>query len=72
VNYRYVFLDIVGQRGVAQDLRFWLVQFVDLAVLSSAYLRGGGLKSLEFALGKCVGILQAAFMRAPKAGVADR
>jgi len=63
VNYRFVFLDIVPDRSLAQELRFWRVQLFDLARLIAYAMRFPSRDHWRAAAGKARGILAAARMR---------
>ncbi|MGH9013070.1 MAG: glycosyltransferase family 2 protein [Acidimicrobiia bacterium] len=63
VNYRYLFLDILPQRSVRQEVRWWLVQLTQWAAAVAALVRHPGLGSLESCVGKSVGIVKATLIR---------
>ena len=63
VNYRFVFVDIVPNRTVWQEMRFWRVQLVDLARQTAWAMRRGGKKEWGAALGKIEGIVAATRVR---------
>lgn len=67
VNYRYVFLDLVPERSLRQEARFWLVQLVDLLRIGVAALRRPSRAAIATTWGKIEGIVEAARMRAPGA-----
>lgn len=62
VNYRYVFCDIVPDRTYRQELRFWRVQFFDLARFVLHAMKTGG-DSWSLPLGKAEGIWAALRLR---------
>jgi glycosyltransferase involved in cell wall biosynthesis len=72
VNYRFVFVDIVPQRTLAQELRFWTVQFVDLFRILAFAVRSRSLDSLKTALGKGEGIWTALWLPAPAREAQER
>jgi GT2 family glycosyltransferase len=59
VNYRFLFVDIVRQRTVRQELRFWRVQFVDLVRHVACAVRSGRSDEWSAAFGKVQGIIAA-------------
>ncbi len=59
VNYRYVFVDLVPNRELKQELRFWRVQFFDLFRFIVHALRYGRKDSWSTVLGKIEGIIAA-------------
>jgi len=62
VNYRFLFVDIVGQLSARQEFRFWRVQLVELAhEIMSALLRRRK-EDWVSALGKFEGIIEAVRM----------
>lgn len=63
VNYRFVFVDIVPNRSVRQEMRFWRVQLVDLLRQTVWAIRRGGRKEWSAALGKVEGIIAATRVR---------
>ncbi len=63
VNYRFVFVDIVPNRTVWQEMRFWRVQLVDLVRQTAWAMRRGGMKEWGGALGKLEGIVAATRVR---------
>jgi GT2 family glycosyltransferase len=63
VNYRFVFVDLVPNRTVLQELRFWRVQLVDLVRQSVWAVRRGGNDDWAAALGKIEGIIAATRVR---------
>jgi glycosyltransferase involved in cell wall biosynthesis len=65
VNYRYVFIDIVPKRSVAQEARFWRFQLVDLGRYVAHAMRVRGRDDWVAVLGKAQGIAAAARLRAP-------
>lgn len=56
-NYRYVFIDIVPERTICQEFRFWRVQFIDLLRFFLAAIRTPKKSSWLVVLGKIEGIL---------------
>jgi len=64
INYRYVFVDIVPERTLRQEIRFWYVQLVDLLRFFLYALVHGGKSSWASVLGKAEGILAAFSVRA--------
>lgn len=66
VNYRFVFVDIVPRRTLAQELRFWRVQLVDLLSFAAALLKRRDRASLALVIGKVEGIAQAVALRLPR------
>jgi glycosyltransferase involved in cell wall biosynthesis len=68
VNYRYVFVDLVPRRTLAQELRFWRVQAVDLAIFTAALLRRPGRDRLAAVAGKLTGMAAAARLRPERGG----
>jgi len=63
VNYRFVFMDIVPERTLRQEIRFWLVQGFDLGRYVLYALRRWRRDDWWAALGKLEGIAQAWFLR---------
>lgn len=63
VNYRYVFIDVVPRRTLAQELRFWRVQLVDLLSFAAALLRRRDRDSLALVIGKLEGFVGAARLK---------
>jgi glycosyltransferase involved in cell wall biosynthesis len=59
VNYRYVFTDIVPNRTLSQELRFWQIQFVDLFRIIAFAVRSGGEDNWLSVVGKMQGIFKA-------------
>jgi len=59
VNYRYVFVDIVPERTLRQELRFWRVQLVDLARFGAVLLRRPDRRHLGLVVGKIAGMARA-------------
>jgi GT2 family glycosyltransferase len=59
VNYRFVFVDIVPQRTLAQEYRFWRIQVVGLIQEVIHAARSGGRDEWLGALGKLEGIIAA-------------
>lgn len=59
VNYRYVFVDLVPERTLRQEIRFWRVQLFDLLRFSAALLRRRDRASLGLVFGKLEGMAQA-------------
>lgn len=66
LNYRYVFLDIVGRPSWQAERRFWTVQAFDLLRFVAAFLRRPGRGSASLILGKLEGIAQAIRLRPPE------
>ncbi len=64
VNYRFVFVDLVPNRTLRQELRFWRVQALDLLRFGARLLRRRDRESLALIAGKLEGIWQAAGMTA--------
>ncbi len=67
VNYRFVFIDLVPQRSLSQELRFWRVQVLDLLRFGARLLRRCDRESLDLIAGKLEGLWQAARMKAGEA-----
>lgn len=63
VNYRFVFVDIVPNRTLQQEFRFWRVQLVDLIRQAAWAVRHGGADNWGAALGKIEGIVAATRVR---------
>jgi hypothetical protein len=63
VNYRFVFMDIVPQRTLSQELRFWRVQLFDLLRFLLYALRFPRAASWQTVLGKAQGIVAATKLR---------
>jgi glycosyltransferase involved in cell wall biosynthesis len=59
VNYRFVFVDIVPNRSIVQELRFWRVQLVELCREVICAFRRRGKEDWLAVLGKCEGIIAA-------------
>lgn len=59
VNYRFLFVDIVRERTLRQELRFWRVQFVDLIRQVACAVRSGRSDEWAAAFGKAQGIIAA-------------
>lgn len=59
VNYRFVFVDIVPNRTLYQELRFWRVQIIDLLRQIAWAARHGGREEWSSALGKMEGMIAA-------------
>ncbi|HAF61792.1 MAG TPA: hypothetical protein DCK95_05655 [Anaerolineaceae bacterium] len=59
VNYRFVFVDIVPQRSIIQEYRFWRNQVFDLIRFFLYALINGGRESWGSVLGKLEGIIAA-------------
>lgn len=59
VNYRYVFMDIAPQRTLAQEFRFWRVQFFDLFRMAVHAARSGNRDDWQGVIGKACGIVSA-------------
>ena len=59
VNYRYVFVDIVPHRSFRQELRFWLVQWVDAFRMTAWAVRHPSSEAWSTVIGKLEGIFQA-------------
>lgn len=68
VNYRYVFVDVVPRRTLAQEARFWRVQFVDLARLLRHAAVTRTRQDWLGVLGKAEGMVKAARLRPQSAG----
>ncbi len=62
VNYRFVFVDIVPQRTLRQELRFFAVQLFDLARIAGAVLRRPSRENFGASIGKIEGIAAALSM----------
>lgn len=65
VNYRFVFIDIVPQRTLYQELRFWRVQFFDHFRILLYALRHPDRAAWLTVLGKAEGILAALRLKTP-------
>lgn len=63
VNYRYVFLDIVPDRSVIQEARFWGVQVLQLLGLVRRVVRTRQREDWSGVRGKIEGMVEAARMR---------
>ena len=63
VNYRYVFIDLVPQRTLRQELRFWRVQFVDLSAFIATLVRERSRERLDLVRGKLEGMFEAARLK---------
>jgi hypothetical protein len=63
VNYRFVFIDLVPQRTLGQEFRFWRVQLFDLFRIFVYAVRRGGSSNWLAALGKLEGIFAAARLK---------
>ena len=63
VNYRFVFVDIVPERTLRQEMRFWRVQAVDLLRQIAWAARKGGASEWGATLGKIEGIVAATKVR---------
>ncbi|MGI8402097.1 MAG: glycosyltransferase family 2 protein [Gemmatimonadaceae bacterium] len=63
VNYRFLFVDIVPDRTLVQEFRFWRVQFVDLVRLFAWAARHGEKNEWAAAVGKLEGIIAATRVR---------
>ena len=61
-NYRYVFIDLVPERSVRQEIRFWWVQIFDLLRFFVYAIRHPAKAAWMTTLGKLEGILEAARM----------
>lgn len=73
VNFRYVFMDIVPARTWRQEVRFWLVQFLQLGQLIAALGRSGSRAgNLEAIRGKLEGIWAALQLEPPAAAGSKR
>jgi len=59
INHRFVFMDIVPQRTLKQEFRFWRLQFFDLLRLTGYALLHENREDWSAALGKWEGILLA-------------
>ncbi len=68
VNHRYVFLDIVPHRTLAQEFRFWRLQFFDLLRLMIHAVRFGGADSWGAVVGKAEGMMSAVKVKTPRQG----
>jgi len=64
VNYRFLFVDIVPNRTMRQELRFWRVQLVDLIRQTVWAARHGQKEDWAAAFGKVEGIVAATRVRA--------
>lgn len=64
VNYRFLFVDIVPNRSLRQEFRFWRVQLVDLVRQAAWAARNGGIEEWAAAFGKLEGIVAATRVRA--------
>ncbi|MEM6455763.1 MAG: glycosyltransferase, partial [Acidobacteriota bacterium] len=67
VNYRYVFLDIVRPRAVAQERGWWTVQLVDFLRLAAYALRRPSRRAWSVTVGKLLGLVAAARLATPSA-----
>ncbi len=63
VNYRFVFIDLVPQRTLRQELRFWRVQLLDLVRFGAALVQRRDRESLALIAGKLEGLWQAARLK---------
>ena len=63
VNYRFVFVDLLPERTVRQELRFWRVQLVDLASFAAAFVRRPSRGGAALVLGKLEGLWKALRLR---------
>ncbi len=63
VNYRYVFTDLVPERTLKQEFRFWRVQLFDLFRFVVYALRFGNKNSWLMVIGKIEGIFAACRLR---------
>ena len=63
VNYRFVFVDIVPNRSMNQEMRFWRVQLFDLLRQTAWAMRRGTKRDWAAALGKIEGIIAATRVR---------
>jgi GT2 family glycosyltransferase len=63
VNYRFLFVDIVPNRTVWQEVRFWRVQLFDLLRQTAWAIRRGQKNDWGAALGKIEGIIAATRVR---------
>lgn len=63
VNYRFVFIDLVRRRSLAQELRFWRVQALDLVRFVAALVRRPSRDGLALVAGKLAGLVAAARLR---------
>ncbi|MDZ7831104.1 MAG: glycosyltransferase family 2 protein [Desulfobacterales bacterium] len=59
INHRYLFITIVPNRTIRQELRFWLVQCIQLIIYLNAALNQPKKKSWEAVTGKILGIYDA-------------
>ncbi|MEM8960864.1 MAG: glycosyltransferase [Acidobacteriota bacterium] len=66
VNYRYVFLDIVRPRRIAQELGFWKVQLVDFLRLLAHAVKSPSKRAWGGVWGKVEGLMAAAFLPVPR------
>ncbi len=64
VNYRYLFVDIVPQRSLKQEIRWWRVQLIDLVRLLLFALRQPRLEEWSAVMGKLEGLVAATRVRA--------
>jgi hypothetical protein len=64
VNYRYVFVDIVRDRTLRNEFRFWRVQVVDLIQFIAIAVRAPSRRNWASALGKFEGIFAAMGVKA--------
>ncbi|HEX6964842.1 MAG TPA: glycosyltransferase family 2 protein [Gemmatimonadaceae bacterium] len=67
VNYRFLFVDIVRERTLRQEFRFWRVQFVDLVRQAAYAIRHGSAEEWSAVLGKIEGIIAATRVKASPA-----
>jgi glycosyltransferase involved in cell wall biosynthesis len=65
LNARYLFITIVPQRSLEQELRFWCVQAVQMLIYLSAALRNPGRKTLNGFFGKIEGVFKAFILKPP-------
>lgn len=68
-NYRYVFMDIVPNRTLKQEFRFWRVQFFDLGRFFVYAILHPSKKTWMTVLGKTEGIWQAMLMKPERNGL---
>ena len=59
INYRYVFIDIIPNRTITQEFRFWSVQLFDLCHFIVYAIRNWQKENWLKVLGKLVGIFKA-------------
>lgn len=64
VNYRFLFVEIVPDRSIGQEFRFWRVQLVDLIRQTAWAARHGSREEWAATFGKIEGIIAATRVRA--------